>query len=146
MASVLLTSLPVPGHLGPVLAVAVGLAERGHRVRVLTGGEFREQVERAGVRFLELPADAFVHPDQLDRPIPGGPRGVGVALEQLFVRRTAPQFAAVRRALAAEPADVVVTELLFMGAYPLLALAPRPRVVLLGISPLPVRAGGRPSP
>ncbi|WP_432542545.1 glycosyltransferase [Kineococcus sp. SYSU DK002] len=142
MASVLLTSLPVPGHLGPVLAVAVGLAERGHRVRVLTGGGFREQVERAGVRFVELPDDAFVLPDQLERPIPGGPRGVGVALEQVFVRRTAPQFAAVRRALAAEPADVVVTELLFMGTYPLLASAHRPRVVLLGISPLPVRGGG----
>ncbi|WP_432510146.1 glycosyltransferase [Kineococcus sp. SYSU DK001] len=142
MASVLLTSLPAQGHLGPVLAVAAGLAERGHRVRVLTGAGFRGQVEAAGVRFVELPPEAFVHPEDLDRPIPGGPRGVGVALEHVFVRRTGPQFAAVQRALAAEPTDVVVTELLFMGAYPLLASTQRPRVVLLGISPLPVRGGG----
>jgi len=54
----------------------------------------------------------------------------------------AAQFRAVQQALAVRSTDVVVTELLFMGAYPLLRLRDRPRVVLLGISPLTVRGGG----
>jgi len=139
VTSVLMAALPAQGHVGPVLAVAAGLVERGHRVRVLTGEEFRGRVEAAGATFVLLPDDAFVHPDA--SKVPGGPRGVQFALEHVFVRRVGPQFETVRAAIAADPTDVVVTELLFMGAYPLLALESRPRVVLLGISPLPVHGG-----
>ncbi|WP_328293858.1 glycosyltransferase [Kineococcus sp. NBC_00420] len=144
MASVLLTSLPVQGHLGPVVAVAADLVRRGHRVRVLTGAAYRDRVERAGADFLELPAHAYAgdldHPER--RPGSSGPQALGHDLETRFVRYIGPQFAAVEAALADEPADVLITELLFMGAYPLIVREDRPRVLLLGISPLPVEGGG----
>jgi UDP:flavonoid glycosyltransferase YjiC (YdhE family) len=142
VTSVLLTALPAQGHVGPVLVVARHLAARGHRVRVLTGARFADQVAATGADLVALPDDAVVLPETLGVPIPGGPRGVRFALEHLFVAPVAAQFRAVQQALAAKITDVVVTELLFMGSYPLVGLRERPRLLLLGISPLPVRGGG----
>ena len=56
MASVLVCSSPLVGHVTPMLAVAAGLVERGHDVRFLTGRRFEEQVSRTGASFRPLAA------------------------------------------------------------------------------------------
>ena len=58
MASVLVCSSPLVGHVTPMLAVAAGLVERGHDVRFLTGRRFEEQVSRTGASFIPLPPEA----------------------------------------------------------------------------------------
>ncbi len=142
-----MASCPSAGHVGPVCAVAADLVRRGHRVRVLTGSTYATQVESSGAEFLALPSEAVVDLDAEDRSPAGRPvgvRGIGYDVEHMFLRPMAGQYAALQAALAAEPASVLITEMLYMGAYPLTARprADRPLVVLLGITPLPVAGGG----
>ena len=51
MAEILLLSVPVFGHVKPMLAIARELVRRGHRVRWLAGAAFRERVEGTGATF-----------------------------------------------------------------------------------------------
>lgn len=51
MADILLLSVPVFGHVKPMLALARALVSRGHRVRWLAGAAFRERVEETGAAF-----------------------------------------------------------------------------------------------
>lgn len=51
MAEILLLSVPVFGHVKPMLAIARELVRRGHRVRWLSGAAFRERVEGTGATF-----------------------------------------------------------------------------------------------
>ena len=50
MTNIVIGSVPIHGHVMPLLAVAAGLVERGHRVRFLTGGRFAEVVGGTGSR------------------------------------------------------------------------------------------------
>lgn len=51
VAEILLLSVPVFGHVKPMLALARELVSRGHRVRWLAGAAFRERVEGTGAEF-----------------------------------------------------------------------------------------------
>ena len=51
VAEILLLSVPVFGHVKPMLAIARELVRRGHRVRWLAGAAFRERVEGTGASF-----------------------------------------------------------------------------------------------
>ncbi len=51
MAEILLLSVPVFGHVKPMLAISRELVRRGHRVRWLAGAAFRERVEGTGASF-----------------------------------------------------------------------------------------------
>lgn len=54
---------PDPGHLFPVVAVAVALRGRGHDVSVVTGQDWRSDLEASGLTFLGLPP---LEPDEGD--------------------------------------------------------------------------------
>jgi UDP:flavonoid glycosyltransferase YjiC (YdhE family) len=148
VSSVLITCCATPGHVDPACAIASDLVQRGHRVRILTGPRYRQRVRSTGADFVELPPEGDVdldhYADELPPGRPAGVRGVGFDLEHLFLRPMAAQYESVRAALDAEHTDVVITELLFTGTYPLAAEPrdQRPLVALLGISPLSVRGGG----
>lgn len=51
MANILLLSVPVFGHVKPMLAIARALVTRGHRVRWLAGEAFRDRVIGTGAEF-----------------------------------------------------------------------------------------------
>jgi MGT family glycosyltransferase len=51
VAEILLLSVPVFGHVKPMLAISRELVRRGHRVRWLAGAAFRERVEATGASF-----------------------------------------------------------------------------------------------
>jgi UDP:flavonoid glycosyltransferase YjiC (YdhE family) len=147
MSSVLLCSTPVHGHVAPLLGVASHLAATGHRVRFLTGARFRDAVERTGAEFVPLPAEADFDDTALDRQFAERSDHKGLDqlrydLREIFLRPMAHQLAAVDAALAAEPADAVLAEMLFTAAAAL-ALRPRssrPMLVALGIVPLSLRS------
>ena len=55
---ILLASIPSTGHFNPVLVAARILKEAGHETAIYSSVVFRDQIERAGVRFFPLPEDA----------------------------------------------------------------------------------------
>ena len=58
MTNIVIGSVPIHGHVTPLLAVAAGLVERGHRVRFMTGARFADAVARTGSDFIGLPTEA----------------------------------------------------------------------------------------
>lgn len=143
MASVLVCSSPLVGHVTPMLAVAAGLVGHGHDVRFLTGRRFEEQVARTGAAFLPLPPEADFDDSSLDAAFPGrvglkGPKGIRFDIQEIFMRPGKAQYQAILAASAERPVDAVLAESLFMGAALLLA-GPgtgRPAVINCGIVPL----------
>ncbi|MET4638136.1 glycosyltransferase [Mycetocola sp. 2940] len=141
MASVLLCSTPFHGHIMPLTAVARYLVARGHRVRFLTGSNYRGAVEATGATFLPLPAEADYDDTDMDASFPdrvgrSGLDGVRWDASNIFLRPAAAQLRAVDEALAAEPVDAVLVESTFVAAALLLMRQKRPTVVYLGLSPL----------
>ncbi|MET0975999.1 MAG: nucleotide disphospho-sugar-binding domain-containing protein [Leifsonia sp.] len=145
MPSVILCSIPLDGHVAPMLGVARGLVAHGYRVRFLTGARFAAAVRATGAEYLPLPAES----DHLDDAAiaagreRNGERLTGNAalaanIKRLFLDPAAGQFRALVDAVGAEPTDAVLCESVFVGAG---ALARRPRserpaVIVCGILPL----------
>ena len=143
MASVLVCSCPITGHVVPMLAVAAGLVSRGHTVRFLTGQRYAGSVAATGATFLPLPPEADFDDTEPDKVFPDrvglkGPAGIRYDLTNIFMRPGKYQYDAVQRAIAETPTDAVLSEPLFMGAALLLNTprASRPAVVNCGITPL----------
>ena len=143
MTSLLLCSTPVHGHVTPLLAVARFLVERGHRVRFLTGARYRDAVTATGATYLPLPAEADYDDTDMDAAFPGrvglkGPAGIRYDVATIFLRPAPAQLRAIDAALAAEPADAILAEGLFIGVTFLLSRPrdARPAVISLGVLPL----------
>lgn len=143
MSSVVLCSTPVHGHVTPLLAVARHLHENGHRVRFLSGAKYRSAIEATGAEFLALPADADYDDADMDAAFPErvgltGAAGIRYDISAIFLRPALSQLAALEAALAAEPADAVLVEPMFMGTLGLVRKnrSDRPAVISLGIIPL----------
>ena len=143
MASVLVCSSPLVGHVTPMLAVAAGLVDHGHDVRFLTGQRFEHQVSRTGATFIPLPPEADFDDTSLDTAFPGriglkGPKGIRFDIQEIFMRPGKAQYQAILTASAERRVDAVLAESLFMGAALLLAgpSGNRPAVINCGIVPL----------
>lgn len=143
MASVLVCSCPITGHVVPMLAVAAGLVNRGHKVRFLTGQRYADRVTATGATFLPLPSEADFDDTKQDEEFPDrvglkGPAGIRYDLTNIFMRPGKYQYDAVQAAIAETATDAVLSEALFMGAALLLNTprAQRPTVINCGIVPL----------
>ena len=143
MATFLLPSSPIYGHLVPMLAVARALVARGHTVTVLTGTKYRARVEESGAAFLPLPAGADYDDADLDAWLPGREKHKGLAavrydLIGMFVRPLRAQHEALTAELATGRYDVVVCELVFTGVIPTLGVPGERRLPVVGVSALPL--------
>ncbi len=143
MSSILIASVPAQGHLMPLLAAAERFVQRGDDVRVLTGTLFADKVAATGATFLPLPGDADIDFLSVPQRFPErtqlkGVKAAAFDIEHLFARPAKAQYDALVAALAAQPADAVLTEPVFVGAAFLLAhpWGTRPAVVMCGIAPL----------
>lgn len=144
MPSVIIASVPVHGHVNPLLAVARHLVARGDRVRFITGARFAQAVDATGATHLALP-DAADFDDRLDlhevfpaRAGLKGPKALAFDLEHVFVAPARAQHDAVMAAHAAEPADVVLTDPALAGGAYIVGhpRRSRPAVVMCGLIPL----------
>lgn len=144
MASILIATVPIHGHVTPLLAAARHFVARGDRVRFLTGARFAEAVRATGAEHLPLPAAADFD-DRIDlntrfpeRAALSGPRALAFDIIELFTRPARAQHDAVMAAHAAEAADAVLVDPAFAGAAFVLghARALRPAVVMCGVLPL----------
>lgn len=135
MASIIVCSGPHDGHVSPMLGVARRLIDRGHRVRFLTGPAYQEAVRAVGAEFVPLGAGAeYTPPASSAKGIAAVREGVRV----LVIEPARGQFEALSAAIQAEPTDLVLAEVTFVGAGTLsgLPLEDRPPVIACGILPL----------
>jgi MGT family glycosyltransferase len=146
MASYLIATVPIHGHVTPLLPVARYLVDRGDPVRFLTGSRFADAVARTGARHLPLPAEAdFDDRQDWDETFPErrslrGAKAIAHDIEHVFVRPGRAQHDAVMAAHAQEPADVVVVDPTFAGGALLLGhpRTARPAVAVAGCIPLTI--------
>ena len=144
MSSILIATVPIHGHVTPMLAVAREFAERGDRVRFVTGSRFADAVALAGAEFLALPPLAdFDDRIDLNERFPErvglkGSASVAFDIEQVFMAPSRAQYEAVMAAHRAEPADMLLVDPAFAGAALVLGhpRAERPAVVMCGVLPL----------
>lgn len=144
MASILIASVPIHGHVTPLLAVARHLVDRGDDVRFLTGTRFGESVTATGARHLALSGDAD-YDDRVDhdkrfpqRAALSGVKAVAFDIEHMFVRPVPAQVDAVLTAHAEQTVDVLLVEPTFAAAAFLLGYprSARPAIVDCGVLPL----------
>lgn len=146
MRSVIIATIPVHGHVTPLLAVARYCVERGDRVRFITGSRFADVVTATGAEHVPLPAAAnFDDRQDWDVVFPQraalrGSRAIAFDIEHIFVRPGPAQHDAVVAAFSSEPADVVLTDPAFAGGALLLGrtLGRRPPIVVCGVVPLTI--------
>ncbi|MGC7102709.1 glycosyltransferase [Amycolatopsis lurida] len=147
MARVVVAASPATGHFTPMRAIAADLVQRGHDVTVTSGSQFRASAEAVGARFVPLlgAADFDGDDEETNFPeilaIPPGLERLGFGLRNTFIRPMLDQHRTVQALLSevdGEPV-VLVHELAFVGAWPVLFGAPgiRPTAVIgVGVAPL----------
>lgn len=147
MSSIVIASIPVHGHVTPLLAVAQNFVQRGDDVRFITGSLFADKVRATGATFVPLAAEADFDDTPLGVRFPEraelkGARAVAFDIENVFARPAKAQYETLVAAMSDRPADVVVAEPLFLGAAMLLHhdRPRRPAVVMCGVVPLPIES------
>jgi MGT family glycosyltransferase len=146
---ILMASIPVPGHLNPLLAIAPILIKHGHEVLVQTGKAMKPAVEAAGLPFFPLLPEADIgaeeylekYPQRLEQK--PGLEMLRFDMNNFFIPSIAPQAASLRESLRHFPADIILAESLFVGTLPLLLgeREKRPAIVHLGVSLLNIGSG-----
>ena len=144
MSNLLVASVPIHGHVTPLLSVVRQLVARGHTVRFVTGARFASAVRATGARFVPLPSEADFD-DRIDieerfpaRQRLSGAKAIAFDIEHLFMRPARAQATTLAREHALEPADVLLSEPAFCGSALLLGMprTRRPAVVGCGVLPL----------
>ena len=149
MSRYLIATVPVHGHVSPLLPIAARLVARGDSLRFLTGARFATAVSATGAAHVPLPPEA----DFDDRDVVARfPERAGLSplaavafdIEHIFVRPGEHQYAAIHRLLAVEPVDAVIVDPLFTGGMLLneLPAEQRPPVVVAGVVPLSLPGPG----
>ena len=146
MSSIIIASVPVHGHVRPLLSVAQYFTDRGDDVRFVTGARFAERVADVGASHIPLPAEADYDetvPDRFpERAGLKGPRAAAFDVEHIFAIPSQAQYRTVLAEHGRRPADVVLADPTFLGAA-ILAGHPRrhrPAVVMCGVLPLPLES------
>ena len=146
MSSIIIATVPVHGHVTPLLAVARHFARRGDHVRFITGSRFAGVVEAAGAQHIAWPAEAD-YDDRQDwneifpeRAALKGAKAIAFDIANVFVGPGRAQHDSIIAALAVEPADVVLTDPALTGGALLLghSLGQRPPIVVAGVLPLTI--------
>ena len=142
MASIIIATVPIHGHVVPLLAVARHFAERGDRVRFVTGARFAAAVTATGAEHIPLPPEADFD-DREDLVFPEreglkGAKAIAFDIEHVFVRPGRAQHDAIIAAHRDEPAEALLTDPAFSGGAFLLGhpLGERPPLVVCGVIPL----------
>lgn len=144
MSSFIFAAVPIHGHVTPLLTVARYFADRGDRVRFLTGARFARVVEATGAEHVSLPAEADFD-DRRDwnstfpeRAKLKGAKAIAYDVEHTFVRPGRLHHDAIMALHAEEPADAVLADPAFAGGTFFLGhpLGERPTLIVCGVIPL----------
>ncbi|QWT21934.1 hypothetical protein KPL74_07990 [Bacillus sp. NP157] len=148
---VILTSVPLLGHLNAVLAIGRMLVDEGHEVVALSASHFRDRIERIGARFVPFPSEIDIDASDMARAYPEfdrlepGPAMTLFYFQRVFADPLAPQHRALTALLKHFDADLIVADNLCMGILPMLLNdhPRRPAVVACGTTYLMWRRDDR---
>ena len=144
MANILVAASPAPGHVVPMLSVARHLSSIGHSIIFLSGTLFRDQAVALGFRFVPLSGKANFNYLRMDEEFPEraaakpGPEAMNAECRYTGIDPIPEQYRTIRQILTESPVDLIVTEVYFLGVFPLL-LGPRdarPPILTFGVLPL----------
>lgn len=121
MARFLVSAMPFTGHVAPMRAVAEALVERGHDVRMYTGGAFRAGVEASGARLVPWTEAPDFDENDLAATFPRlvGKKGLGqllINVVDVFIETAPAQCADLAAEWAREPWDALVGDEVSVGA------------------------------
>lgn len=146
MASIIIASVPIHGHVTPLLDVARHFALRGDEVRFITGARFAGRVSDTGATHIPLPRDAD-YDENLFESLPErqhlkGARMIAFDIEHVFAKPALSQYRALMAAHHEQYADAVLIDPTFAGAALLIGhpRSARPPVVLCGVLPLNIQS------
>jgi len=139
--SYLIASVPIHGHVSPLLPIAAHLVDRGDTVRFLTGARFAAAVSATGAGHVPLPPASDFDDRTLlltEREHLSPAAAIAYDMEHVFIRPAEGQYAAVRELIAAEPVDAIIADPTFAAGALLVELPAqhRPPVVVAGVLPL----------
>jgi MGT family glycosyltransferase len=129
--------------MNPLLAVAQHLSSVGHNVTILTADVFTDKVIAAGLDFVSLTGIANFDYRRLEDFFPDkrNLRGMDLTIhyfKHVFGDTILDQDRCIRQIMAERPVDLILVDVPYLGAFPLL-LGPknnRPPIVGCGVIPL----------
>lgn len=142
MTRVLITTIPIEGHVRPGVPLARCLTERGHDVVWYTGRRFEPLVVATGARFVPIKANAYFSDTNADvlrdmQDKKPGFSGLKKIVTDLLIAPL-PQYASdVSHVIDSFDPEVIVANHIFMAA-PLIAYRRRIASVLFSVGPLSV--------
>lgn len=145
MSSIVLAAPGVPGELAPILELARDLLARGHEVLVVTTSMFDAAVSDTGAQFVAVGGDADFDAQQLTgllaegAALPPGPEQLNFGWSRFFVDPIRDQHRTLQGLLDEDPSRILITNSVFLGAWPVALGAPgrRPaRWIAVGANPL----------
>ncbi|MFT4166048.1 MAG: glycosyltransferase [Microlunatus sp.] len=149
MSSYVIASVPIRGHVSPLLPIAAYLVARGDTVRFLTGARFAPAVEATGATHVALPPESDFDDRNVVAQFPERAKlsplaAIAFDIEHIFIRPGEGQYAGLRQLLATAPAQAVIVDPLFAGGVLLseLPAAQRPPIVVAGVVPLALAGPG----
>lgn len=145
MSSVIVAVTPITGHMVPLLRVAEILTGAGHDVEFVGGSRFTGRVAAAGARMHPLTGVADYDDRDMTGAFPDRPDAaddpqarVVWDSQHVFGDAIRDQHALLQQLIEEDPERVLVTDNLFLGAWPSVTGAGRRprRWIAVGISPL----------
>lgn len=142
MESIIIASVPIHGHVTPLLNVARRFVDRGDDVRFLTGARFAEAVTAVGATHIPLPREADYDESVLsqfpERAKMQGARAIAFDVENIFAKPSKAQYHALLHAHRQRPADAVLFDPVFYGGGFMAGHRrdARPALVMCGVLPL----------
>jgi MGT family glycosyltransferase len=121
MARILFATVPIIGHVAPLLPLARALCARGHEVAWYTGEKHRARVERTGARFFGYQQAREVDESAIDQAFPERTRLKGIAqlkfdMKHYFIDAAPDQLADLTAVIAQFSADLVMADPGMIGA------------------------------
>jgi len=140
MARLLIATIPSTGHVTPMLPLARALASRGHDVRWLSGVKHGARISATGARFVPYRVTRDIDEGLLDEAFPGREKLRGLAsithdVKYVLIDAGFDQLRDLEELQAAEPFDLVIADVAYLGAQ---LFYERTRMPLVVINPLPL--------
>ncbi|MFT3927876.1 MAG: hypothetical protein QM778_35440 [Myxococcales bacterium] len=113
MARILIATVPIIGHIAPMLPLARALVARGHQVAWYTGEKHRARVERTGARFFGYTRARDIDESELDAAFPERSKLSGINqlkfdMKHVFIDAAPDQLADLTAVIEEFPADLVL--------------------------------------
>ncbi len=121
MAKILVATVPLTGHVQPMVLVAQVLVERGHEVVWYAASKFRATIEKTGARFAAMSAELDWDDAHLEAALPALQKRRGLArvktqLIHMFILPMGKQLRELEALVRQHAPDVVLADSAHLGA------------------------------